>query len=333
MIFVALYIALWSFNAKNKKWLFFGMLISVAFFLINALLSLGQFRQTMGFGTFQGFLIFGLFYSMILTALKIGRIQTIKSITVQYLPIVGIFLLMPLIYAFGTANNYWQSGGSAAIFWLLAGLPFLAPLIRQRASWLLAFPFALAAQTVTAALLQTGFEQPYRQTQPLRLNSSNSEIGYQRSTLTLSEGYSGYLATVMEASKKIKFEKNTPMIDLSGQSPGALYAIGAQNIGQAWIIGGYPGSLKLAELTLSYVSCEQISLAWILFEPDGPRSIPLELMSLIGADFPSSYSLELTFKTAEGMGGYSYQRTQNLYKPVEPHKTRMNCQRLREKQK
>ena len=35
------------------------------------------------------------------------------------------------------------------------------------------------------------------------------------------------------------------MIDLTGQSPGILYAIGAVNVGQAWTIGGYPGSKRL----------------------------------------------------------------------------------------
>lgn len=121
-----------------------------------------------------------------------------------------------------------------------------------------------------------------------------------------------------------------PLIDLSGQSPGILYEIGAESIGQAWTVGGYPGSLNLAEYALAITSCEKISVAWVLFEPNGPRSIPVELMPRLGANFPRSYELAGAWETAEGAGGYQNRRTQELYKPIEPHKTLTTCRNLRE---
>ena len=205
----------------------------------------------------------------------------------------------------------------------------LGPLIRKHASWLLTLPLALAVQATTAALLQTGLEQPYRQPTPLRFNSSTLEIGSQRSKLVLEEGYAEYIASAVSIAQKAGFQLNTPVIDLSGQSPGILYAMGAENIGYAWTIGGYPGSLKFAQAVLARTSCEKLSIAWVLSEHDGPRSITSEAIVNLGAAFPSSYEHVGTWQTAEGAGGYAERRTQKLYRPVEPHKTLATCQKLR----
>lgn len=326
----ALILALFSMCTKSKKWFFIGILISIAFFTLTALLTLGQIKRVAELGKFQGLLIFAVVYAVAITTLAHGRLQALKSISLPQWTIAALFLVMPHIYAFGTNGNYWEVGGSAAIFWLLAGLALLGPLIRVRASWFLVLPLVLAAQAVTATLLQTGLEQPYRQPQPLRLNVSTLEIGPHRSALTLSEGYSTYIASAMAIAKKAGFESNLPLIDLSGQSPGILFAIDAQSIGQAWTVGGYPGSLKLAEHALALTSCEKISVAWVLFEPNGPRSIPVELMTLLGSNFPRGYELAGAWETAEGAGGYQNRRTQELYKPIESYKTLTTCRNLRE---
>jgi hypothetical protein len=105
------------------------------------------------------------------------------------------------------------------------------------------------------------------------------------------------------------------MIDLSGQSPGILYAIGASNIGQAWTIGGWPGSDKLAVDMLKEVSCKQLSRAWLLAEPDGPRKISPGILSSFGANMARDFEIVGTFKTAEGAGGYKEVRVQQLLKP------------------
>lgn len=324
------FLALWSMCAKNKKWQVIELLISIAFFSITALFALGQVHRAAGLGQFQGLLIFAVVYGAAISAVALGRLRALKSITSQQWMIAALLLVMPHVYAFGTNNNYWKAGGSAAIFWLLAAITLLGPMIRQRGSWMIAMPAALAAQAVTVTLLQTGLEQPYRQTQPLRLNASTLEIGTNRSEIVLSEGYAQYFSSVESIIREAGFKPTTPIIDLSGQSPGILYSIGAENIGQAWTIGGYPGSLKLAQAAHSRTSCEKISASWVLYEQDGPRSIPVELMSSLGANFPSDYRLVGTWKTAGGAGGYKDPRTQDLYEPLEKNKRLLACLKLRE---
>jgi len=323
------FLALWSMCAKNKKWQVIGLLISIVFFSITVFLTLGQVHLAAGLGKAQGLLIFAVVYAAVISALVLGRLRALQSITSQQWMIAALFLAMPHIYAFGTNVNYWQAGSSAAIFWLLAGLTLLVPLIREHGSWIFALPTSLAAQAITAMLLKTGIEQPQRQTQPLRFNASTIEIGSHGSKIVLSEGYAEYFSRVESVARQAGFKPTTPIIDLSGQSPGILYSIGAENIGQAWTIGGYSGSLKLAEAALALTSCEKISTAWILFEQDGPRSIPVELMLSLGANFPSDYRLVGTWKTADGAGGYKDSRIQDLYEPLEHNKILMTCTKLR----
>lgn len=325
----AVFLAFLSLCAKNK-WFFIGPLISVALFILTALLTLGHIHRTANFGEFQGLLIFAVVFAVVTATFALGRMPVLKTIPVQQWALATLFLVLPHLYAFGTNGNYWKAGSSAAIFWLLSGLTLFASLIRARESWLFALPAALAVQAVTATLLQTGLEQPYRQPQPLRINSSTLEIGPQRSLLTLSEGFSTYIASAVNAAETAGFVPNTPVIDLTGQSPGILYFLKARSIGQAWMIGGYPGSLKLAETALGRTPCEEISAAWILHEKDGPRAIPTELMLSLGADFPNNYRQVGTWTTAGGAGGYKAPRTQDLYRPIEPQKTLMTCKKLRE---
>ncbi|WP_105430937.1 hypothetical protein [Neorhizobium sp. T6_25] len=324
--------AIWGALSEKPKGVIASLFISAGFFAATALLAFGQVRATAGLGEFEGLLTFGVVFAAVLTGLIFGRPKPLINISAAQWAVALLFLVMPHLYAFGTNRNYWENGAWAGIFWLLAGTTLLRPVVRKRGSWSFALPLALAAQTVTAVLLQTGLEQPQRQTQPLRLNETTLEIGPHRSALVLSAGSATYIADAVAAAQSSGFKLGTPVIDLSGQSPGILHAIGAESIGQAWTIGGYPGSLKLAKAALEHVACERIAAAWILFEPGGPRSIPVELMPSLGAAFPEAYQQVGTWRTAPGAGGYDGSRTQELYKPTAPSEVLNACRAIRAKE-
>lgn len=239
--------------------------------------------------------------------------------------IAGLFLAMPHIYAFGTRTNYWSHGRSAAIFWVLVSVILIGALIRDRKSWLFIFPMVLATQAVTSILLEAGRERPYRQPQPLQLNLSAVELGPESSTLILSQAYVEYISEARNAAQLAGLVPGTPMIDLSGQSPGLLFSLAAESLGQAWTIGGYPGSLDLARAALALAPCEKIANAWILLEPDGPRSLSAELMAGVGAMFPDDYVAVATWTTAPGAGGYKDSRVQVLYEPSSPESILSAC--------
>jgi hypothetical protein len=325
-------VAIWGALSEKPKGAIVSLFISFGFFAATALLAFGRIRAAAGLGEFEGLLTFGVVFAAVLTGLILGGPRPLRHISAAHWAVALLFLAMPHIYAFGTNRNYWENGAWAGIFWLLAGATLLRPVVRERGTWSFALPLALATQAVTAILLQTGLQHPQRQTQPLRLNDTTLEIGVQRSALVLSAGYAVYIADAVATARNNGFKPSTPVIDLSGQSPGILYAIGAENIGQAWTIGGYPGSLTLAKAALNLVACEKIAEAWVLFEPDGPRSIPPELLPALGAAFPEGYKQVGTWQTAEGAGGYDASRTQEFYRPIAPDTILAGCQALRAKE-
>ncbi|MBO9551998.1 hypothetical protein [Pseudomonas sp.] len=316
--------------ANNMRWWYLSLPLSLAFFVLTAAQVLGQHLWVVYLGPYQSIWVFAVVLAALLVCLATGRLRALASITPAQWVIAGLFMVTPHIYAFGTNGNYWDAGGSAAIFWLLAGLTLLAPLIRQQASWFPLLPATLATQAMVATLLQSGFEHPYRQPQPLRLNTSIQSLGADGAKLQLSEDYAQYFSNAIKVAQTAGLQPGTPMIDLSGQSPGILYALGAKNIGQAWLMGGYPGSLKRATDALSLVNCQTIAASWVLWEPNGPRSLPTETLLQQGARFPDDYRQVGTWRTAPGAGGFAFVREQVLYAPVNVAGTTRACQAKRE---
>lgn len=322
-------LAAYGILSKRPKDAIISLVLSACFLAVTALVVLGLIKRTAGLGEFEGLLIFGVSFSAAFSGLILGKYSPLKTVPWSHWVVAILFLVMPYIYAFGTNRNYWENGAWAGIFWLVSGVTLLGPVARERSNWSFLLPLALATQATTAVLVHTGLELPTRQDQALRLNDTAVEIGPHRSTLILSRGYATYINEAEAAARNGGFTSGTPVIDLSGQSPGILYAIGAESIGQAWTIGGYPGSLSLAKAALDHVPCEKIAKAWVLFEPGGPRSIPTEIMPSLGSAFPERYEMAGAWRTAEGAGGYDARRVQELYRPTASIDTMKACQNLR----
>ncbi len=324
---------LFAWLEKNKPAIaIISILLSASLFLPIPFLLFRLSDWRLSLGDFQSLLISGIVYAALLASLLFSRFRSPLQTPLTQWAAIALFAVMPYIYAFGSNGNYWQAGDSAIFFWLLAALTLLAPLARKRDSWSFALPLVLIAQVLVTALLQVGLERPYRQPEPLRFNEAELEVGPRRSALVLSSSYANYVSVAIRTAQDAGFKPQTPMIDLSGQSPGILYALGANSIGQAWMIGGYSGSLDLAQAALLLTPCQDIATAWVLLEPTGPRHIPTTLLTDLGMNFPESYERVGMWQTAQGAGGYTDPRTQELYKPVLPDEAEKRCRATRAKE-
>lgn len=293
----------------------FGRAIPGAFFLCIFAILFEGLVVSFGFSGFHSLMLWAIPLSAIgLGIASCGR-GLFQNVPISEKVLALLFIIFPHVYAFGSNNNYFQKGSSASLFWVLAGLVFVGPLIRNQKKWLVFLPLALATQMIVVLLLQIGFKDPYRQVGPISMNENAVEIGQQGSRLILSDEYAAYVRKAVESARSAGFEEETPVIDLSGQSPGILYVMRAENIGQAWTIGGYPGSFKLAAEALSLVPCEKIAKAWVLAEPGGPRSLPNELLENFGANFAEHYVEVASWDTPRGAGGYAERPQQVLLKP------------------
>ena len=172
---------------------------------------------------------------------------------------------------------------------------------------------------MTVVFVDYAMEHPYRQPQPLRENNKPVKIGKAGSTLILAESFGRYLSEAMDLAKRGGFSRGTPMIDLTGRSPGLLYAIGAKSIGQAWLFAGYPGSNEFAADALKRVACEELAVAWLLTENGTDTAISADVLSGFGADLSSDYKVVGTLTRPEtpmaNGGGFPY-GTLSLLKPI-----------------
>lgn len=293
-----------------------GTMLSVLFALLTLGMIFGFNQKPLYASFFQGILIWSAPFAFIMIEMVVCRIKGLLQITLPQWAVAFIFLVFPYVYAFGSNINYWYVGAHAGIFWVLAGLVVLSPIVPDRKFPVLLLSLGLAVQLITVSLVQTAIQSPYRQPQPLHDNNYKLEIGKPGSSLVLSKGFGQYFVEAIDVAKQAGFKKGTPMIDLTGQSPGILYALGAINIGQAWTIGGYPGSDARAVAMLKKVACEELATTWLLAEPDGPRKISSEILLSFGANMATDFEIVGTFKTAEGASGYREARIQQLLRPV-----------------
>ena len=233
---------------------------------------------------------------------------------------------MPYVFALGTNNNYWRQSAIASIFWLILGFIFIIPICLKFKKIFFLTSVVLISQLILSIHLKERIEKPYRQNQPLRLNHTSVKLDEKGNTLILSKEFADYINKVKNITFDSGFKKGSNMIDLTGQSPGLLYLIGATSIGTAWNIGGYPGSLDVAKARFSKVSCEDISTAWLLNEINGSRNISIELMQSLGFNFPNDYKLVGSWEVNLGD---NENRFQELYKPQKIKNMSNSCKLLR----
>ncbi len=304
--------------SRKKIWesVQFLPLLLVGFILIIFIIVLGFVQKTINGGQFQSILLWLVPLAVILARLPVFRIGENYRAPRSKWALAFTLLMLPYAYAFGTNNSYWSLMAGAGIFCVLAGLIFLRPIGAGRKPYYLLLTIGLVVQMITMALVYAATDTPYRQPQPLHQNDYKIAIGKSRSELVLSQGFGHYITDAINLANLSQFMKGTPMIDLSGRSPGILYALGANSIGQAWTMGGYPGSDKLAMDMLKKVSCEQLSRAWLLTEPDSTMKISSEILASFGANMKTDFALVGTIKSAEGAGGHKEIRVQQLLKPI-----------------
>jgi hypothetical protein len=186
-------------------------------------------------------------------------------------------------------------------------------------------PLASASVALAIPLVRFGPWIPYRQPAGLWNNRNLVHMIPHTRPLILDDAYAQYVNDAIDSAKRAGLKPGTPIIDLTGQSPGLLYALQALSLGQAWIIGGYPGSERVAVAALARVPCEKIAAAWLLVEPEGPRSIPASVLTQFGSEVHTDYTHAADWKVADGAGGYPTRGRQVLYRPIATREVLARC--------
>jgi hypothetical protein len=231
------------------------------------------------------------------------------------------FAMLPHISAFGTTQNYWLQGSLNSLFWILAGLVILMPAISICGNWRILLPAVMSGQLIAVFLLQAAMEQPYfGQPEPFRQYNNVIAFGVNESELILPQALVEYYRNVKKMAIQAGFQSGAPMLDMTGEGPGTLYAIGAKAIGQPWMIGGHTGSDNMAIAVLNRVACKDIAEAWLLVDPDSRLKLSLNILSHFGLSIEQNFEMaaELSISSESVARHGVPSRRLQLWKPTNP---------------
>jgi hypothetical protein len=214
-----------------------------------------------------------------------------RFITRSHLAFFILLLLLPHAYAFGTGRPHWLNAEAASFSWILLGVIAVSVLQDKAAyaSWRLLLPIGGGAIFATAVFISAGVKFPMRQTEPLWANRDVVEIGEPASRLYLSDDYAKYVNGLRRLAQSGGFEAGTPIIDLTGYSPGAVFAVNGVAVGVPWLLGGYAGSEAFAGAALDLATCADIARAWILQAPASPARISGRVLTDYGIEIGRDY--------------------------------------------
>jgi hypothetical protein len=221
---------------------------------------------------------------------------------------------LPAAHAFGSNNAYWHVGGFTVVFWIAGAVFALAGSaggghVATRAL----LPIAACVQLLASALLMIGHAQPYRQS--AAAGQQRTPLVIRGGTLFVTPEVAAHFEVLQREAAEAGFEAGTPVIDFTGQSPTALYVLGARPLGLAWWAGGYPGSNALAAWVLQRLPCDQFAVAWLFVEPGGPRALDTALLQSSGANMSRDYATAFTALTPSGAGEFPQRRAQAMLRP------------------
>jgi hypothetical protein len=203
--------------------------------------------------------------------------------------LIAFFAMLPFALALGTGNIFWAVAARGGLFWVLAGFVVCAGFAAANAAWHKLLPAAALSMAVCIGILFSSMENPYRQTQPLRLQLTAVDVVPGKSRVLLSEETAEYIRDLHQLTSANGFKAGDPVLDLTGVSPGSLFAMGGRSVGVAWTLGGYPGTRDFLTTALDYEECQVIGASWILTEPGARDTLSSEILGRFGIDVSTDY--------------------------------------------
>lgn len=223
------------------------------------------------------------------------------------IPVIGLIF----VFVFGTGVGYAHQTGLATYFYLLSSVVFLLIFCDNPINTLLtriSVPTLLLAIIV---VLYTHSLIPYRQNESIWAMNYPIVLNDEAGTILVSQETARYFTELKTLADTAGFQPGTSLIDLTGDTPGAIYALEAQAYGFPWLLGDYDGSDLAAIYILQQWKAEQLNQAWLLtVEANGRVPLSPSILSEVGLDFPDGYIKVGTVRRADS------QEVQALWQPV-----------------
>lgn len=188
-----------------------------------------------------------------------------------------LLFALPVIYSIGTNGSLPAHTQMAAVFGVIA---IMLPLQRLWASGLIhpsALSLALAVLCLPTLVSQWRSLSDPNFTYRLRTGLLDQRLplvlGAVGDVLLVDAVTRDNIALISQTMRAAGYVAGEPILDVTGDAPGLVYALGGRPVGTAWLIGGYAGSERVAALVLKNVPVALLQRAWVLSADANPRAL------------------------------------------------------------
>lgn len=218
------------------------------------------------------------------------------------------FLFGAIAPSFGTNNNIVQHISMSSVFIAVSIFIIIQVISPERLRYFVSSLFgALLAITVMLFLLKA-YQEPYRVAGSIGDQNTSVTFANPNHRLDLDSKTARYARDLMENAFEAGWKRGTPLIDMTGLSPGASVILDARIVGTPWIFGR-GGPELFADTVFKSVDQNILKNAWILTAPEGRKSLNNEVLRVNNLVFPEQYKM-----VGEFIFGYRNER-QFLWKP------------------
>lgn len=197
-------------------------------------------------------------------------------------------VVFAFVYTLGTNNPYPFVMAWAMCFIVIASLLSLTLFPTNVAHNLLKTVPVLLTVTLSGIFLFFP-RAPYRQSQFSEMTTSvNIRGGLEQITVTPAEAAFYYY--LQNGAHVFGFTAGTPILDLTGHSPGLIYVFNGRSPVTPWLLGGYANSEELARIIIGHWPRADLMNAWILTS-EGDRHLDPGILRDFSLDFPERYAI------------------------------------------
>jgi hypothetical protein len=136
---------------------------------------------------------------------------------------------------------------------------------------------------LTFSAIQFGLASPYRLAAPVAMQDVPTQMGW-GAELKLDSKTSEFITKLRNDSQQGGFCQGGPVIDLSGNLPGAVFAMGGLMPVFPWISAGYPFSNYFAQEYLKRLGPARLARSWLI-TAETPNTFSRQELESLGVNF------------------------------------------------
>ena len=217
------------------------------------------------------------------------------------------------VYLLGTSNNYYEILRLTVVFQVFAVVFFFQEKLSTRSF----FVFGAYVLFLAALALPFADKSIYRQNSIDQIRSfpTTSSTVPELSAITQHRSSAEYFNEAVHKFNEAGFERGDVLLDLSGASPGLVFALGAKSPTVAWWIGGKEGSDRFVKRALNLFQLDGQQV-WVIME-NSPRAIDPKVLFAKGWELGRDFHKAGELYVPEGFGFRAKPSRQDIYRLVQ----------------